>query len=250
VFDTSLSILIWIFSLPDDFSFTWSKIFAPVWQLPVGEAGQPITSVVLVVDEVLLDVELLLELLEDDDVVVDELVVLVVVGSDVDVEVDELVVLDVLVVVGRDVDVEVDELVVLDVLVVVGRDVEVDVVDVVPATVLVVVGREVEVDVVDVDVLVVVGRDVEVDVVVDVVVVVVGHETPQQGRPLFWTMTGAGLTVAVITGGLVRHSKRFSAVAVIGPAIVMPVLARKVIEPDGVPPWPLEMTCPPCAISI
>jgi hypothetical protein len=115
-------------------------------------------------------------------------------------------------------------LVVDDVLVVVGREVDVEVV----------VGR-----VVVEDVLVAAGAEVDVEVVV--VVVVVGQATPQQERFSFCVISGGGVTFAVITGELVRYWKSFSAVEVTGPAIVMPVLASRVIAPCGLPPWPREI---------
>jgi hypothetical protein len=138
-------------------------------------------------------------------VVVDVELVLVVVDT---VEVLELVELEVD-------DVEVLELVELEVVDVVGGAVVVT---------IVVVGRLVEV----VDV---VGREVEV--VDDVVVVVTGHDTPQQGRFMFW------ITVAVGDTGAGDHRRGRSPVELVlggrrhRPETVSCVLAARNVAPEG-----------------
>jgi hypothetical protein len=128
-----------------------------------------------------------------------------------------------------------------EVVVVVGFVVDVDVVGTVVVVEVVAPGSDVLVEDVDDVELVedVDGELVEVVLVEVVVVVVVGQLTPQHGRFGSWTIVGAGVTVPVMTGALVRQSSSFSAVAVSVPATDRPVLANSWFTPKRSPPGPV-----------
>jgi hypothetical protein len=47
-----------------------------------------------------------------------------------------------------------------------------------------------------------------------------------------------------MTGADVRQSSSLTSVAIMLPATVSPVLATRMVEPDGEPPGPVEMSSP------
>jgi hypothetical protein len=95
--------------------------------------------------------------------------------------------------------------------------------------------------------------EVELDVVeVDDVLVVVGngHCTPQHARFGFWSSTGGGDAMPVMTGWLVRHDSSLTSVAMSLPPTVRPVLAARTFVPDGLPPGPVAMSSPVAVMLI